>query len=186
MDDQYPYLVYGAQQDNTTVIVPSLPLGNGQDFRVGPGCETGPIIPNPANPQVVYGSCKGQFSVQNMATTDEMRYWVGAESLYGNGGGTLIYRFQRVSPMEVSPFAPHAVYYGSQYLHRTRGWRCDVAEDQPRPDGASARRAAGALGHADHARRHRRRGLQHALRDSRIAACRRALSGPDRTTAWCM
>ncbi|MGO9256842.1 MAG: VPS10 domain-containing protein [Bryobacteraceae bacterium] len=119
VDDQYPYLVYGAQQDNTTVIVPSLPLGTGQDFRVGPGCETGPIIPNPANPQVVYGSCKGQFSVQHMATTDEMRYWVGAESLYGNGGGTLIYRFQRVSPMEVSPFAPYAVYYGSQYLHRT-------------------------------------------------------------------
>ena len=119
VDDQYPYRVYGAQQDNTTVIVPSLPLGDGQDFRVGPGCETGPIIPNPANPQVVYGSCKGQFSAQNLATTDEMRYWVGAESLYGNGGDTLIYRFQRVSPMEVSPFAPHAVYYGSQYLHRT-------------------------------------------------------------------
>ncbi len=119
VDDQYPYLVYGAQQDNTTVIVPSLPLGNGQDFRIGPGCETGPVIPNPANPQIVYGSCKGQFSVVNLGTTDEMRYWVGAESLYGNGGDTLIYRFQRVSPMEVSPFAPHAVYYGSQYLHRT-------------------------------------------------------------------
>ena len=45
MDDQYPYRVYGAQQDNTTVIAPSLPLGNGQEFREGPGCETGPIIP---------------------------------------------------------------------------------------------------------------------------------------------
>jgi photosystem II stability/assembly factor-like uncharacterized protein len=119
VDDQYPYLVYGAQQDNTTVIAPSLPLGNGQDFRAGPGCETGPIIPNPVNPEVVYGSCKGQFTVQDMRTTDEMRYWVGAESLYGNGGDTLIYRFQRVSPMEVSPHAPYAVYYGSQYLHRT-------------------------------------------------------------------
>ena len=37
VDNQYPYRVYGAQQDNTTVIVPSLPLGNGQDFRVGSG-----------------------------------------------------------------------------------------------------------------------------------------------------
>ena len=46
VDNQYPYRVYGAQQDNTTVIVPSLPLGNGQDFRIGPGCETGPIIPD--------------------------------------------------------------------------------------------------------------------------------------------
>ena len=119
VDDQYPYRVYGAQQDNTTVIAPSLPLGNGQEFRAGPGCETGPIIPNPVNPEVVYGGCKGLFTVQNIATTDEMNYWVGAESLYGNGGDTLIYRFQRVSPMEVSPHAPHAIYYGSQYLHRT-------------------------------------------------------------------
>ncbi len=119
VDNQYPYRVYGAQQDNTTVIAPSLPLGNGQDFRVGPGCETGPIIPNPADPNIVYGGCKGQFSRLNMNTNNEARYWVGAESLYGNGGGTLIYRFQRVSPMEVSPHKPYAVYYGSQYVHRT-------------------------------------------------------------------
>src|SRR5579872_1331193 len=120
VDNQYPYRVYGAQQDNTTVIVPSLPLGNGQDFRVGPGCETGPIIPDLDHPDIVYGSCKGQFSRQNLTTTDEERYWIGAESLYGNGGATLIYRFQRVSPMEVSPHDQRVVYYGSQYLHRTR------------------------------------------------------------------
>jgi photosystem II stability/assembly factor-like uncharacterized protein len=120
VDNQYPYRVYGAQQDNTTVIVPSLPLGNGQDFRVGPGCETGPIIPDKDNPEIVYGGCKGQFSRQNLGTTDEERYWVGGESLYGNAGSELMYRFQRVSPMEVSPHAPHTVYYGSQYVHRTR------------------------------------------------------------------
>ena len=54
-----------------------------------------------------------------MQTTDEQRYWIGGESLYGNGGDTLIYRFQRVSPMEVSPNTPHTAYYGSQYVHRT-------------------------------------------------------------------
>jgi len=120
VDNQYPYRVYGAQQDNTTVIVPSLATGNGQDFRVGPGCETGPIMPDKDNPEIVYGGCKGQFSRQNMNTSDEERYWIGAESLYGNGGGTLIYRFQRVAPMEVSPHSPHTVYYGSQFLHRSR------------------------------------------------------------------
>ena len=119
VDNQYPYLVYGAQQDNTTAIGPSLPPANGQAYRIGPGCETGPIMPDKDNPQIVYGGCKGQFSRQNMNTGDEERYWVGAESLYGNGGDTLLYRFQRVSPMEVSPYAPHTVYYGSQYLHRS-------------------------------------------------------------------
>jgi hypothetical protein len=68
----------------------------------------------------VYGSCKGQFSVLDLATTNEERYWVGAESFYGNGGSDLIYRFQRVSPMEVSPHDGKVVYYGSQYVHRTR------------------------------------------------------------------
>ena len=86
LDNQYPYRVYGAQQDNTTVIVPSLPTGTGQDFRIGPGCETGPIIPDTANPDIVYGSCKGQFSRLNLNTTDEQRYWIGAQSLYGNAG----------------------------------------------------------------------------------------------------
>jgi len=95
-------------------------LSNGQDFRSGPGCETGPIIPDKDNPEIVYGGCKGQFSRQNLNTGDEERYWIGAESLYGNGGETLMYRFQRVSPMEVSPHAAHTVYYGSQYVHRTR------------------------------------------------------------------
>ena len=49
----------------------------------------------------------------------EWQSWVGGESLYGNGGATLIYRFQRVSPMEISPFNPKVIYYGSQYLHRS-------------------------------------------------------------------
>jgi photosystem II stability/assembly factor-like uncharacterized protein len=120
VDNQYPYRVYGAQQDNTTVIIPSLPLGDGQTFREGPGCETGPIIPDTTDPQIVYGGCKGQFTRMNINTTNEERYWIGGESLYGNAGTDLQYRFQRVSPMEVSPNYPHVAYYGSQYLHRTK------------------------------------------------------------------
>jgi photosystem II stability/assembly factor-like uncharacterized protein len=120
VDNQYPYRIYGAQQDNTTVIVPSLPLGNGQDFRTGPGCETGPIIPDLTNPELVYGSCKGQFTRLRLTTSNEERYWIGAESLYGHGGEGVTYRFQRVSPMEVSPHDQRVVYYGSQFVHRTR------------------------------------------------------------------
>ena len=139
VDNQYPYRVYGAQQDNTTVIAPSLALGNGQAFRVGPGCETGPIIPDSVNPDVVWGSCKGQFSRLNLNTNDEQQYWVGAQSLYGNPGTTLTYRFQRVSPMEVSPNDPKTIYYGSQYLHRTRdggvSWERISPDLTAHPDG---------------------------------------------------
>ena len=122
IDNQFPYRLYGAQQDNTTVIVPSLPLNSGQseEWRTGPGCETGPIMPNIINPDTVYASCKGQFSRMSLRTGQEKQYWVGAQSLYGSVPGDLIYRFQRVSPMELSPFDSHVIYYGSQYLHRTR------------------------------------------------------------------
>ena len=120
-DNQFPYRLYGAQQDNTTVIDPSLPLNSGQaeEWRTGPGCETGPIMPHPTSPDTVYGSCKGQFSRMSLKTGQEKQYWVGAQSLYGNTPEQLIYRFQRVSPMEISPWDPRVIYYGSQFVHRT-------------------------------------------------------------------
>jgi photosystem II stability/assembly factor-like uncharacterized protein len=121
LDEQFPYRLYGAQQDASTVIVPSMPVpGETEPFDAGPGCETGPIIPHPRNPQVVYGACKGQFGRMFMNTRQEQNYWVGAQSLYGNDAKDLIYRFQRVSPMEVSRFDSSIVYYGSQYVHRSR------------------------------------------------------------------
>ena len=56
----------------------------------------------------------------NMKTGQEKQYWIGAQSLYGNPASDLIYRMQRVSPMAMSPHDPDALYYGSQYVHRTR------------------------------------------------------------------
>jgi photosystem II stability/assembly factor-like uncharacterized protein len=126
VDERFPYRVYGAQQDNTTLIVPSLPATASapddpmQSWMAGPGCETGPIMPHPTKPDTVYGSCKGQFSRMSLRTGQEKQYWVGAQSLYGNPGKALIYRFQRVSPLEVSPHDPRVIYYGSQFVHRTR------------------------------------------------------------------
>ena len=126
VDEQYPYRVYGAQQDNSTLIVPSLPVGSAglddpmQSWRQGPGCETGPIMPHRTNPDTVYGSCKGQFSRMSLRVGQEQQHWVGAQSLYGNPNDALRYRFQRVSPMELSPFESNTIYYGSQYVHRSR------------------------------------------------------------------
>jgi len=127
VDNQFPYRVYGAQQDNNSeLILPSLPPKASppddpiQNWTPGPGCETGPVVPHPANPDTVYGGCKGLFSRMSLRTGQEKQYWVGAQSLYGNPGKDLIYRFQRVSPLEVSPRNPRIVYFGSQYVHRTR------------------------------------------------------------------
>ncbi len=126
VDNQFPYRLYAAQQDNSTLILPSRPVTASppddpiQQWRQGPGCETGPIMAHPTNPDTVYGSCKGQYSRMSLRTGQERQYWVGAQSLYGNPGKDLILRFQRVSPMEISPHDPSTLYYGSQYVHRTR------------------------------------------------------------------
>jgi photosystem II stability/assembly factor-like uncharacterized protein len=120
-DDQFPYKLYAAQQDDNTVIIASnADPYNLTDWRAGPGCETGPIMPYPKDPNIVYGSCKGQYGVMDLRTGQERNYWIGAQSLYGNPAKDLMYRFQRVSPMATSPHDPDVLYYGSQYLHRTR------------------------------------------------------------------
>ena len=121
VDNKFPYNLYGAQQDNSTIIITSQanPMSR-EDFRSGPGCETGPIMPHPTDEDIVYGSCKGQYQVMNLRTGQSKNYWIGAQSLYGNPGKDLIYRIQRTAPMATSPHDPQILYYGTQYVHRTR------------------------------------------------------------------
>ncbi len=121
VDDAFPYKLYMAQQDDSTYIVPSNnDLFNMSTVRTGPGCETGPIIPHPADKNLIYGNCKGQYALMNVEAGVTKNYWVGAQSLYGNDGGDLMFRMQRTTPMALSPHDPKVLYYGSQYVHRTR------------------------------------------------------------------
>jgi len=122
IDHRFPFRLYGAQQDDGTHMISSV-AGGGEmnvDWWPGPGCETGPVVPHPADENIVYGSCKGQYEVMDLRTGQSKQYWVGGQSLYGNPASELILRFQRVSPMETSPHDPNVLYYGSQHLHRTR------------------------------------------------------------------
>lgn len=124
IDDQFPYWVYAGQQDNSTIAVPSLPpyaapAGSlGYWISVG-GCETGPAVPKPGNHNIVYANCKGRFGRYNKLTGQEMQFYVGAANIYSHNPRDLKYRFQRVSPIHVSPHDPDVVYHASQYLHRT-------------------------------------------------------------------
>ncbi len=124
VDDQVPYWVYAGQQDNSTLALPSLPTylrSGGQEqilLSVG-GCETGPVVPKPGNSDIVYANCKGRFGVYNKKTGQEKKYYVGASNMYGHNPKELKYRFQRVSPIHVSPHNPDVVYHTSQYVHQT-------------------------------------------------------------------
>ena len=125
VDDQHPYWLYAGQQDNyTTVSVPSLPTAAHQAGVIGlvmntGGCETGPAVPKPGNANIVYSNCKGRFSVFNKLTGQEQSYDVGARNMYGHNPKDLKFRFQRVSPIHVSPHDPEVVYHCSQFVHKT-------------------------------------------------------------------
>ena len=125
-DDQFPYRVYGAQQDTGwPLILPSLPpSSHSYDDPLmmqvpGPGCETGPVKPKPGAPHVVYGVCKGEFYRMNFETGQEQSYWVYPQNRYGHASSDIRYRMQRVTPFEISPHDPEVVYHGSQYVHRS-------------------------------------------------------------------
>lgn len=125
VDNQYPYWLYGGQQDNySTVSVPSMApygiqaAGIGYIANTG-GCETGPAVPHPENPDIVYSNCKGRFTVYNKRTGTEQSYYVGMGNMYGHNPRDLEYRFQRVSPIHVSPHDPSIVYHTSQFVHKT-------------------------------------------------------------------
>jgi len=125
VDDQFPYWLYAGQQDNyTTISVPSSPpyglQGGGLAYVTNTGgCETGPAVPKPGNPDIVYSNCKGRFGVFNKKTGQEKRYYVGASNMYGQNPKYLEYRFQRVSPIHISPHDLSVIYHCSQFVHKT-------------------------------------------------------------------
>lgn len=124
IDDRDPYWLYAGQQDNSTIRVPSNATGN----RVGNpdayweavgGCETGPAVPKPGDPDIVFSNCKGRFYQYSERTGQSRNYYVGAMNMYGRNPSELPIRFQRTVPIEVSPHDPNTVYHGSQYVHKT-------------------------------------------------------------------
>jgi photosystem II stability/assembly factor-like uncharacterized protein len=132
VSDDFPYRLYAGQQDNTTISVPSrppryMPAGHTALWEAHGGCETGPAVPKPGDPDIVYADCKGRFGVFNRRTGQEQQYYVWFGNLYGHNPRDLPHRFQRVAPIHVSPHDPNRVYHGSQYVNVTedggKTWR---------------------------------------------------------------
>ena len=124
VSDEFPYRLYAGQQDNSTISMPSLPPrsmpgGHTSLWESHGGCETGPAVPKPGDPDIVYANCKGRFGLFNRRTGQEQQYYVGFWNIYGHNPKDLAYRFQRVSPIHVSPHDPDRVYHTSQFVHVT-------------------------------------------------------------------
>ena len=123
-DDRFPRWLYSGQQDNGTAIMvpsdrPTEEFPGWSGWLDAAGCETGPAVPKPGEPDIIYANCKGRFGRFNRETGQEKQYYVGAANMYGTNPAELEYRFQRVVPIEVSPHDPGVVYHGSQFVHKT-------------------------------------------------------------------
>ena len=124
VSDEFPYRLFAGQQDNSTISVPSLvtqrrPGGHVALWESHGGCETGPVVPKPGDPAIVYANCKGRFGLYNRRTGQEQQYYVGFWNIYGHNPRDLAFRFQRVAPIHVSPHNPNRVYHTSQFVHVT-------------------------------------------------------------------
>jgi photosystem II stability/assembly factor-like uncharacterized protein len=124
VDEQFPYRLYTPQQDNTTVVLPSLPTVSWgfdsplQLWGQASGCETGQIWPRPDG-RVIFGACKGELGRYSTVSGQEQHYWVYPQNRYGHNPKDIKYRFPRQTVVYVSPHDPKVVYQASHMLHRS-------------------------------------------------------------------
>ncbi|HLG14841.1 MAG TPA: glycosyl hydrolase [Blastocatellia bacterium] len=123
LDNDFPYHVYGAQQDNSTVKIASRTNENAittSDWYDVGGGESGWIAPDPRNSDVVYAGSYGGFLTRYDHRTRQQRNvnpW--PDNPMGHPASDLKYRFQWNFPIVISPHDPKIIYAASNHLHRS-------------------------------------------------------------------
>ena len=139
-DSQFPYRVYGAQQDRGTVSIASRTTGYGigatDGYDVG-GCESGYIAPRPDG-SVVYAGCyDGYIGHYDVRTREERDVSVYPENPMGWGAEGMKYRFQWTFPIVLSPHDPNTLYAGGNVLFKStndgQSWKA-ISPDLTRND----------------------------------------------------
>ena len=123
VDNRFPYWVYGAQQDNSTVRIASRTDGSGigaPDWHGVGGGESGFVVPRPDNPDIVYaGSYSGLITRWDYRTRQERVITAWPEEPMGAGAAGLKYRYQWTAPIVVSRHDPNVLYHAAQVLFKT-------------------------------------------------------------------
>jgi photosystem II stability/assembly factor-like uncharacterized protein len=125
VDEQFPYRIYGAQQDNSTVSVPSrltpaVISDFEQEYQVG-GCESGHIAVDPRDPGIVYAGCFGGSISRYDARTGQTREILAyPQNQMAQKVSDLRFRFQWDAPIRLSPHDPDVLYHTSNRVHRSR------------------------------------------------------------------
>jgi photosystem II stability/assembly factor-like uncharacterized protein len=123
VDNQFPYHVYGAQQDNTTVAIASR-TSHGeierQDWYTVGYAESGYAAPDPRDSNIVYVDGYGGDLTRLDRRTQQMTEispWPNDNA--GIGAVDMKYRFQWTEPVVFSPHDPNVLYMASNVLFKT-------------------------------------------------------------------
>jgi len=122
-DNSFPYRVLGAQQDNSTVRIKSRSYGSAitqDDWQPTAGAESGYVVADPLNPDIVYGGNYGGFLSRLDHKTGENRAInVWPDNPMGAGADVQKYRFQWNFPIFFSPHNPKRLYACGNHLFVT-------------------------------------------------------------------
>jgi photosystem II stability/assembly factor-like uncharacterized protein len=149
VDDQWPYWLYGGQQDNTAVAIPSRTADGGIERRhwyAPAGCETATVAVDPRNPEITYGGCYGgsinRFD-RSLGYQQQIMAW--PQMAVGTSAADLKYRFQWNAPIRISPHDPSVLYHCSNVVHRTtdEGANWEIISPDLTRDDASRQGLAG-------------------------------------------
>ena len=154
LDNDFPYHIYGAQQDNTTVeIVSRSNYGaiTASDWHDVGGGESGWIAPDPLNSNFVYaGSYDGLLTRYDNTTGSERNINPWPDNPMGSGVEAMKYRIQWSFPLVFSPHNPHRLYAGANVLLATtdegQHWTA-MSPDLTRNDKSKQGPSGGAITH---------------------------------------
>ncbi|MBT7402030.1 MAG: glycosyl hydrolase [Bacteroidetes Order II. Incertae sedis bacterium] len=120
-DNNFPYRIYGGQQDNSTVRILHTSTGRSErDWESTAGGESAWLASHPNDPDIVYGgSYGGSFSVVNHRTGQSRSINVWPDNPMGHGAEDFKYRFQWNFPIIISRHNSDAVLATSQHVHRS-------------------------------------------------------------------
>jgi photosystem II stability/assembly factor-like uncharacterized protein len=122
-DNHFPYRIYGAQQDNSTIRILHRTEGNSiseRDWEETAGGESAHIAVDPLNNDIVYGGSYGGFLTRvNHQTKETRAINVWPDNPMGHGAESAKYRFQWNFPIFFSPHNPKKLYTTSNHIHVT-------------------------------------------------------------------
>ncbi len=123
-DNHFPYRIYGAQQDNSTVRIAHRVDGAAiteRDWEPTAGGESAHIAIDPDDNDIVYGGSYGGFLTRVNHRTSELRAInIWPDNPMGHGAENMKYRFQWNFPLFFSPHDSDKLYAASNHLHITK------------------------------------------------------------------